>query len=74
MIIGSLSQNSGDIAHRPDLEKLKACAALSTVKHRKALYVESINNGVDFDVMIETSLVCMYAKCGDVVDSRKVFD
>ena len=30
--------------------------------------------GVDFDVMIETSLVCMYAKCGDVVDSRKVFD
>ena len=53
---------------------LKACAALSTVKHGKALHAESVKNGVDFDVMIGTSLVCMYAKCGDVVDSRKVFD
>ncbi|KAL6316946.1 hypothetical protein AAG906_024484 [Vitis piasezkii] len=53
---------------------LKACASLSIVKHGKALHAESIKNGVDFDVMIGTSLVCMYAKCGNVVDSRKVFD
>lgn len=38
------------------------------------MHAESIKGGVDCEVMVGTSLVDMYAKCGNVVDSRKVFD
>ncbi|KAK9271451.1 hypothetical protein L1049_027042 [Liquidambar formosana] len=53
---------------------LKACASLSILHHGKALHAESIKAGVDFDVMVGTSLVCMYAKCYGIVDAREVFD
>ncbi|KAF2306820.1 hypothetical protein GH714_021691 [Hevea brasiliensis] len=53
---------------------LKACASASIVKYGKCLHGEAIKNGVDFDVVIGTSLVDMYAKSGDIFDSRKMFD
>lgn len=52
----------------------KACAFLSSHSFGKALHAESVKAGVDCEVMIGTSLLDMYAKCGNVVDSRKVFD
>jgi pentatricopeptide repeat protein len=52
----------------------KACASLSFINFGKAVHAESIKGGVDCEVMIGTSLVNMYAKCGNVVDSRRVFD
>ncbi|CAL2275995.1 unnamed protein product [Prunus armeniaca] len=53
---------------------LKACASLSSINHGKALHAESIKSGMNCDVLVGTSLVDMYAKCGDVFESRKVFD
>ncbi|XAR57536.1 hypothetical protein NMG60_11025713 [Bertholletia excelsa] len=53
---------------------LKACASFSAFNHGKALHAESIKMGVEADVMLGTSLVDMYAKCGNIFDSRKMFD
>ncbi|KAA8538328.1 hypothetical protein F0562_027849 [Nyssa sinensis] len=53
---------------------VKACASLSVLNHGKALHAESIKFGVELDVMVGTSLVDMYAKCGGIVDSRNMFD
>ncbi|KAH7835994.1 hypothetical protein Vadar_031825 [Vaccinium darrowii] len=53
---------------------LKACACLSLIHIGKALHAESIKSGVESNVVVGTSLVNMYAKCGDILCSRKVFD
>ncbi|OAY58393.1 pentatricopeptide repeat-containing protein At3g21470 [Manihot esculenta] len=53
---------------------LKACASASILKYGKCLHGEAIKKGVDFDVVIGTSLVDMYGKSGDIFNSRKVFD
>lgn len=53
---------------------LKACGTLSMTNHGNALHAESIKAGVDCDVMVGTSLVGMYAKCGGIINARKVFD
>ena len=38
------------------------------------MHAQSIKSGVNCDVLVGTSLVGMYAKCGDLFESRKVFD
>lgn len=38
------------------------------------MHAESIKSGVNCDVLVGTSLVDMYAKCGELFESRKVFD
>ncbi|XP_050238024.1 pentatricopeptide repeat-containing protein At3g21470 [Mercurialis annua] len=53
---------------------LKACASSSDLTYGKSLHTEVVKKGVDFDVVIGTSLITMYAKCGDIVDARKLFD
>ncbi|KAF3445568.1 hypothetical protein FNV43_RR10744 [Rhamnella rubrinervis] len=53
---------------------LKACASIHSIKCGKALHAESIKCGMDFDVLVGTSLIDMYAKCREIVDSRKLFD
>uniref|UniRef100_A0A7N2MI02 Pentatricopeptide repeat-containing protein n=1 Tax=Quercus lobata TaxID=97700 RepID=A0A7N2MI02_QUELO len=53
---------------------LKACASLSFLGFGKALHAETIKTGVDCNVIVGTSLLGMYAKCGDIIDLRKVFD
>ncbi|GAV58609.1 PPR domain-containing protein/PPR_2 domain-containing protein [Cephalotus follicularis] len=53
---------------------LKACASIANLDCGKVLHAESIKTGVYIDVMLGTSLVNAYAKCGHVMTSRKVFD
>ncbi|RQO86630.1 hypothetical protein POPTR_002G072500v4 [Populus trichocarpa] len=53
---------------------LKACAYVSVLNCGKSLHGEAIKHGVDSNVRIGTSLVSMYAKCGDIPDSRKLFE
>lgn len=53
---------------------LKACSSLSMICYGRVLHSESLKCGTFFDVMVGTSLINMYGKCGCVVDARKVFD
>ncbi|XP_015579055.2 pentatricopeptide repeat-containing protein At3g21470 isoform X1 [Ricinus communis] len=53
---------------------LKACACVSDLTYGKSLHSEAIKKGGDFDIVIGTSLIDMYAKCGDIFYSRKMFD
>ncbi|KAL9829575.1 Pentatricopeptide repeat-containing protein [Arabidopsis thaliana] len=54
---------------------LRACACVvPRVVLGKLLHSESIKFGVCSDVMVGSSLISMYGKCGCVVSARKVFD
>ncbi|KAJ8771640.1 hypothetical protein K2173_026817 [Erythroxylum novogranatense] len=53
---------------------LKACAAVPILAFGKSLHAEAIKIGANLDVLIGTSLIAMYAKCGDAFESRRVFD
>ncbi|KAK9072690.1 hypothetical protein SSX86_009125 [Deinandra increscens subsp. villosa] len=53
---------------------LKACASLSMIYYGKAMHAGSIKGGVASDVVVGTSTVSMYGKCGYVVSARQVFD
>ncbi|XP_022773326.1 pentatricopeptide repeat-containing protein At3g21470 [Durio zibethinus] len=52
----------------------KACASASTQTYGKSLHAESIKAGVAIDLHTASSLLNMYSKCGNLADSRKVFD
>ncbi|CAN6484593.1 unnamed protein product [Victoria cruziana] len=38
------------------------------------VHVQSIKTGLEFDLTVGSSLVTMYSKCGNIEDSRKIFD
>lgn len=52
----------------------RACGILSRVDIGKSLHCLSIRMGFDEDVFVGSSIVDMYAKCGDLVSARNVFD
>ncbi|KAK6940118.1 Pentatricopeptide repeat [Dillenia turbinata] len=53
---------------------LKACGEERELKFGRQLHGVIAKKGVKDDVFVGTSLVSMYAKCGEILDSRKVFD
>ncbi|XP_031273008.1 pentatricopeptide repeat-containing protein At4g18520, chloroplastic-like [Pistacia vera] len=53
---------------------LKACAEEKALKFGRQLHGAIVKKTCKNDVYIGTSLVDMYAKCGEILDSRKVFD
>ncbi|KAJ7961141.1 Pentatricopeptide repeat-containing protein [Quillaja saponaria] len=53
---------------------LKACARLSDFQLGVKIYALVVKLGLDCDVFVKTSLVCLYAKCGFLEDAKKVFD
>ncbi|KAE8690809.1 Pentatricopeptide repeat-containing protein [Hibiscus syriacus] len=56
----------------------KACASASASAsaqtYGKSLHAESIKFGVSADLHISSSLISMYSRCSNLIDSRKVFD
>ncbi|KAL4302923.1 hypothetical protein GQ457_10G025600 [Hibiscus cannabinus] len=52
----------------------KACASASAQTYGKSLHAESIKFGVFMDFHIASSLLSMYSRCSNLIDSRKVFD
>ncbi|KAK8522485.1 hypothetical protein V6N13_115453 [Hibiscus sabdariffa] len=52
----------------------KACASASAQIYGKSLHSESIKFGVFMDFHIASSLLSMYSRCRNLIDSRKVFD
>ncbi|KAF5739705.1 pentatricopeptide repeat-containing protein [Tripterygium wilfordii] len=53
---------------------LKACGEEKSLRFGRQLHGAIMKNVYKNDVFIGTSLVDMYAKCGEISDSRKVFD
>ncbi|KAJ7514127.1 hypothetical protein O6H91_23G029100 [Diphasiastrum complanatum] len=53
---------------------LKACANLAALEQGKQLHSEIIKSGFQSDVVVGSTLVNMYAKCGCTEDARELFD
>eukprot|EP01018_Ginkgo_biloba_P031753 Gb_05982 [translate_table: standard] len=52
---------------------LPACANLVVLEHGKVIHEDIIRYGFQSDVFVASTLVDMYAKCGNIEDARKVF-
>ncbi|XP_031382988.1 pentatricopeptide repeat-containing protein At4g25270, chloroplastic [Punica granatum] len=53
---------------------LKACAGIKSIHIGEAVHRDAIRSGFTKDDFVLNSLVDMYAKCGDIVRARKVFE
>ncbi|KAL5834177.1 hypothetical protein ACOSQ4_013674 [Xanthoceras sorbifolium] len=53
---------------------LTACANTLIIFHGEQIQCLVYKHGVDDDVFVNSALVDMYAKCGDMVMARRVFD
>ncbi|KAL0304940.1 UNVERIFIED_CONTAM: Pentatricopeptide repeat-containing protein, chloroplastic [Sesamum angustifolium] len=53
---------------------LKACSGLSAIKVGREVHDEVRKTGWEMDVFVGAALIDMYAKCGSVTESRRVFD
>ncbi|GAV76255.1 PPR domain-containing protein/PPR_2 domain-containing protein/PPR_3 domain-containing protein/DYW_deaminase domain-containing protein [Cephalotus follicularis] len=52
----------------------KACAGLSSLKSGQQVHGIANVSGFSLDVIVQSSLIHMYVKCGQMDDARKVFD
>ncbi|KAK3126824.1 hypothetical protein QOZ80_7AG0563430 [Eleusine coracana subsp. coracana] len=53
---------------------LRACAETKDLELGRAVHVRAADAGMDEHLFFQNALVSMYAKCGDLVAARKVFD
>lgn len=53
---------------------ISACSQLSAICEGKQLHVFAIKSGYNRDVYVGSSTIDMYAKCGNIEESEKVFD
>ena len=49
---------------------LKVCARLLDLQLGVKIHTLVVKAGFDYDVFVKTSLVCLYAKCGFLEDTR----
>ncbi|KAI5664750.1 hypothetical protein M9H77_24073 [Catharanthus roseus] len=53
---------------------LKACTRLVDLRLGLELHSLAVKLGCDYNVFVNTGLICLYAKCGVLCDAEKVFD
>ncbi|KAF5734071.1 pentatricopeptide repeat-containing protein [Tripterygium wilfordii] len=53
---------------------LKACSGLQALEEGKEIHDHVRRLGLESDVFVCTALIDLYAKCGDLVEARGVFD
>lgn len=52
----------------------KSCAILNRPDVGQSIHSLAVKTGYQFDVFVGSSVVDMYAKCGEIRDARKMFD
>lgn len=53
---------------------LKACAGIGSVQHGEAVHRHVVRSGFGGDIFVLNAVVDMYAKCGDILRARRVFE
>jgi pentatricopeptide repeat protein len=53
---------------------LKACASMVAIEEGRRVHQDMIQSGLESDVFVGSSLVKMYAKCGNMEDAWRVFN
>eukprot|EP01018_Ginkgo_biloba_P032910 Gb_35636 [translate_table: standard] len=53
---------------------LSVCASLAAIGKGRQVHAHIIKRAFELNVVLGTALIDMYAKCGDIVDARQVFD
>nr|UPT48415.1 pentatricopeptide repeat protein AaPPR52 [Agave angustifolia]UPT48435.1 pentatricopeptide repeat protein AaPPR74 [Agave angustifolia] len=53
---------------------LKACAGIGSVQHGEAVHRHIVRSGFGNDIFVLNALIDMYAKCGDILKARHIFD
>lgn len=53
---------------------LKACISIAALDWGKQAHANLIKSSLEFNLIVRSSLVDMYAKCGSIENARKVFD
>ncbi|CAN0902569.1 Pentatricopeptide repeat-containing protein At4g25270, chloroplastic [Linum grandiflorum] len=53
---------------------LKACAGIGDIRVAEAVHRDVVRFGYGYDSFVMNALVDMYAKCGDIVKARRIFD
>ncbi|KAJ7545569.1 hypothetical protein O6H91_08G002000 [Diphasiastrum complanatum] len=53
---------------------LNACAAAAALHEGRFIHGQIIHSGFESDVFVGSSLIDMYAKCGSIIDSCRVFN
>ncbi|KAG8391386.1 hypothetical protein BUALT_Bualt01G0182300 [Buddleja alternifolia] len=53
---------------------LRTCAYIGDLKSGRYIHDYMVNNGYELDTMTSNIIINMYAKCGDVLHSREVFE
>jgi pentatricopeptide repeat protein len=56
------------------LPVLNACASLRAIENGRRVHEEIIQTGYESDVIVGSSLIDMYAKCGSMEDAHRVFN
>ncbi|KAJ7552682.1 hypothetical protein O6H91_06G064500 [Diphasiastrum complanatum] len=53
---------------------LQRCASLKAIEKGRQIHAAVLETGFDSDIFVATGLVDMYAKCGYLLDARKIFE
>lgn len=53
---------------------LKACSNLRDLNTARKIHADAISSGLERNLYVATMLIDVYAKCGNLVDARRVFE
>ncbi|XP_024536100.1 pentatricopeptide repeat-containing protein At4g39530-like [Selaginella moellendorffii] len=72
--VAALKASIGLASREPDQELDGRIVKLESLSRGKRIHSQAVSCRCDSDIMVANTLVDMYAKCGSLVDARRVFD